>query len=75
MFAEYPDPLLLIGLQAKRAAEYLYSKELFFEDIPHVRAILRNQEIRRANGLAGNQLGSLRPTSPFHRYNKNRIYV
>ncbi|XP_018565183.1 uncharacterized protein LOC108906430 [Anoplophora glabripennis] len=69
---EYPDPLLLTGLAAKRAVRYLYSRELFFGDIPHIRALLRNQEERRSNGLPGNRLGSLREQSPFLRLKKHR---
>ncbi|KAJ8956169.1 hypothetical protein NQ318_020720 [Aromia moschata] len=65
---DYPDPLLLTGLAAKRAVSYLYSKELFFGDIPHVRLVLQNQRHRSANGLSGNRLGSLRDQSPFFRF-------
>ncbi|KAJ8919277.1 hypothetical protein NQ315_003861, partial [Exocentrus adspersus] len=67
---DYPDPLLLTGPAAKKAAQYLYSKELFFSNIPHARAMLRNQQERHANGLAGNRLGSLREKSPFYRFRK-----
>ncbi|XP_066594849.1 uncharacterized protein [Prorops nasuta] len=64
---DYPDPLLLIGEEAMLAIKYLYGKgELFFTDIPHVRAILQNQEERRRNGLTLNRLGSLRRASPFY---------
>lgn len=73
MISDYPDPLLLTGTAAKFAVEYLYGKgELFFDDIPHVRALLYNQKQREENGLAGNVLGSLRPVSPFHRYRFNK---
>ncbi|KAL3265385.1 hypothetical protein HHI36_009591 [Cryptolaemus montrouzieri] len=58
---DYPDPFLIVGLQAKRAAAILYSKELFFQDIPHSRAIFYNQEQRKRNGLSENKLGSLNP--------------
>ncbi|XP_045479313.1 uncharacterized protein LOC123684190 [Harmonia axyridis] len=64
-FKEYSDPYLLQGLDAKRAAIVLYSKELFFSDIPHDRALLYNEEKRRLNGLSRNKLGSLRHTSAF----------
>jgi len=50
------------------AVKYLYGLgELFFGDFPHARALLRNQEERRQNGLHGHILGSLNPMSPFHR--------
>ncbi|XP_044749405.1 uncharacterized protein LOC123310091 [Coccinella septempunctata] len=68
---EYPDPYLLRGLAAKRAALILYSKELFFSDFPHERALSNNQEMRRLNGLPGNKLGSLRPNSFFSRGHHN----
>ncbi|XP_043287259.1 uncharacterized protein [Venturia canescens] len=65
---EIPDPLLLRGAAAMRAINFLYGRgELFYDDFPHVRAVLRNQEERRRNGLGGNILGSLRPVSPFYR--------
>ncbi|XP_015172742.1 PREDICTED: uncharacterized protein LOC107064511 isoform X2 [Polistes dominula] len=65
---EYHDPLLLIGPEAMMAVKYLYGRgELFYDDFPHVRAILRNQEERRLNGLHGHILNSLRPSSPFYK--------
>lgn len=65
---EYHDPLLLTGAEAMMAVKYLYGRgELFYDDFPHVRAILRNQEERRQNGLHDNILHSLRPTSPFYK--------
>lgn len=67
---DYPDPFLLTGPAAKRAASLLYRKPLFFGDIPHVQALIDNQEQRRRNGLAGNKLGSLRPHLPFYRFKK-----
>ncbi|XP_063986449.1 uncharacterized protein LOC135167309 [Diachasmimorpha longicaudata] len=64
---DHPDPLLLTGEAAMIAVRYLYGHgELFFHEIPHVRAILRNQEERRSNGLHENILKSLRPASPFY---------
>lgn len=70
--SDYPDPLLLTGPAAKLAVDYLYGRgELFYSDIPHVRAILYNQKQREENGLPKNVLGSLRPVSPFHRYRNN----
>ncbi|XP_016839512.1 uncharacterized protein LOC100118543 isoform X1 [Nasonia vitripennis] len=64
---DYPDPLLLTGEAALRAVRYIYGRgELFFSDIPHTRAILRNQQERRENGLNGNILRSIRPNSPFY---------
>ncbi|XP_011494006.1 PREDICTED: uncharacterized protein LOC105359187 [Ceratosolen solmsi marchali] len=67
---DYPDPLLLRGEAATLAVKYIYGRgELFFHEIPHVRAILRNQEERRRNGLNGNVLSSLRPESPWYRKN------
>lgn len=51
------------------AIKYLYGLgELFFDDYPHAKALLRNQEERRLNGLHGQNLGSLNPRSPFHRH-------
>ncbi|XP_043491601.1 uncharacterized protein LOC122517227 isoform X1 [Polistes fuscatus] len=65
---EYHDPLLLIGTEAMMAVKYIYGRgELFYGDYPHVRAILRNQEERRLNGLHGHILNSLRPSSPFYK--------
>ncbi|XP_017779967.1 PREDICTED: uncharacterized protein LOC108565166 isoform X2 [Nicrophorus vespilloides] len=64
----YPDPLLLTGLDARRAVNYIYGRgELFYNDIPHARAILRVQEERKLNGLPPNRLGSLNYRSPFYR--------
>lgn len=68
LIAAHPDPLLLKGEAAMRAINYLYGRgELFYDEFPHVRAILANQEERRRNGLHGNVLGSLRRVSPFYR--------
>ncbi|XP_014219365.1 uncharacterized protein LOC106647473 [Copidosoma floridanum] len=65
----HPDPLLLIGEAALIAVKYLYGRgELFFSDVPHERAVLRHQELRKLNGLNGNVLGSLRPSSPWYRW-------
>ncbi|XP_049825790.1 uncharacterized protein LOC126266241 [Aethina tumida] len=61
------DPFLLTGPAAKRAARYLYSKELFFNEIPHERAMKYNEELRIKNGLSAHRLGSLRWRSPFYR--------
>ncbi|XP_011315335.1 uncharacterized protein [Fopius arisanus] len=66
----HPDPLLLTGEAAMIAVRYLYGHgELFFHEIPHVRAILRNQEERRLNRLQENILKSPRPASPFYSNN------
>ncbi|XP_011254890.1 uncharacterized protein LOC105250474 [Camponotus floridanus] len=63
------DPYLLTGREAMMAVKYLYGLgELFFDDYPHAKALLRNQEERRLNGLHGQNLGSLNPRSPFHRH-------
>lgn len=65
---EYHDPYLLTGEKAMIAVKYLYGQgELFYDDIPHERALLRNQEERKRNGLHGHILKSLRPSSPFYR--------
>lgn len=62
------DPYLLTGREAMMAIKYLYGLgELFFDNYPHVRALLRNQEERRLNGLHGHVLSSLNPRSPFYR--------
>lgn len=63
----YPDPYLLLGSRAKQVANYLYSKELFFNDIPHLRALKHNQEERIKNGLEPKKLGSLRGGLPYSR--------
>lgn len=64
---EYHDPYLITGRKAMQLVKYLYSRgELFYDDIPHERALLRNQEERTRNGLHGHILKSLRPTSPFY---------
>ncbi|XP_012264317.2 uncharacterized protein LOC105690799 isoform X2 [Athalia rosae] len=69
---EHPDPLLLTGDEAMLAVKYIFGRgELFYNDYPHVRALLRNQEERRLNGLQGNLLSSLRPDSPFYRKANN----
>ncbi|XP_035741805.1 uncharacterized protein LOC118450265 isoform X2 [Vespa mandarinia] len=65
---KYHDPLLLTGTEAMMVVKYIYGRgELFYEDFPHVRAILRNQEERRLNGLHDHILSSLRPSSPFYK--------
>ncbi|VEN34907.1 unnamed protein product [Callosobruchus maculatus] len=64
---DYPDPYLKTGPEAKRVADYLYSKELFFGEIPHQRALLANQELRKLNGLPPNVLKSIRFYSPFQK--------
>ncbi|XP_072748523.1 uncharacterized protein [Anoplolepis gracilipes] len=62
------DPYLLTGREAMMAVKYLYGLgELFFDDYPHAKALLRKQEERRSNGLHGQILGSLNPRSPFRR--------
>lgn len=67
-YLEYHDPLLLTGTEAMMAVKYIYGRgELFYDDFPHVRAILRNQEERRLNGLHDHILSSLRPSSPFYK--------
>lgn len=68
MSSAYPDPYLLTGDAALLAVKYIYGRgELFFHDVPHARALLRNQEERRRNGLNGNILRSIRVNSPFLR--------
>nr|XP_033338247.1 uncharacterized protein LOC117227258 isoform X3 [Megalopta genalis] len=64
----YHDPYLLTGEKAMIAVKYLYGLgELFYDNIPHERALLKNQEERRQNGLHDHILKSLRPTSAFYR--------
>lgn len=64
----YHDPYLLTGKKAMLTVKYLYGQgELFYDDIPHERALLKNQEERRRNGLFDLILRSLRPSSPFSR--------
>ncbi|XP_018331231.1 uncharacterized protein LOC108741097 [Agrilus planipennis] len=65
---DYSDPYLLVGHNAVVAVHRLYSKELFFGNYPHVKALLNNNQFRLANGLGENRLGSLRETSPWSRY-------
>ncbi|KAK0080962.1 hypothetical protein PV325_013035 [Microctonus aethiopoides] len=65
---EHPDPFLLTGEAAVLAVKYLYGHgELFFHEIPHWRALITNQHMRRLNGLHEHVLNSLNPTSPFHK--------
>ncbi|XP_066137579.1 uncharacterized protein [Euwallacea fornicatus] len=64
----YPDPFLRTGGAAKRIAAYLYRKELFFGEIPHVRILLFNKQKRIDNGLPPHRLGSLRAPSPWYRF-------
>ncbi|XP_015593212.1 uncharacterized protein LOC107266828 isoform X1 [Cephus cinctus] len=65
---EHPDPFLLTGEEAALAVKLIYGRgELFWDNYPHVRALLRNQEERIRNGLQGHILSSLRPDSPFYR--------
>ncbi|XP_017891432.1 uncharacterized protein LOC108631777 isoform X2 [Ceratina calcarata] len=67
---KYHDPYLITGRKAMQLVKYLYSRgELFYDDIPHERALLRNQEERSRNGLHGHVLSSLRRTSAFYRRN------
>ncbi|XP_012224473.1 uncharacterized protein [Linepithema humile] len=67
------DPYLLTGREAMTAVKYLYSLgELFFDNYPHTKALLRNQEERRRNGLHGHVLSSLNPRSPFYRKGASR---
>ncbi|XP_023029836.1 uncharacterized protein isoform X2 [Leptinotarsa decemlineata] len=61
----YPDPFLLTGQQAKRKVAYLYSRELFFGDIPHYKLLLRKQNDRKLSGVPVQRLGSIRINSPF----------
>ncbi|KAG5890809.1 hypothetical protein JTB14_008250 [Gonioctena quinquepunctata] len=74
---EYPDTFLLTGPQAKRKTNHLYSKELFFGDIPHLKILLRNQYERKYNGLSENRLGSIRINSPLDISNrpKQRVHA
>lgn len=70
------DPYLLTNHEALMAVKYLYGLgELFFDDYPHARALLRNQEERRLNGLHGHVLGSLNPRSPFHRKDRKEQLI
>ncbi|TGZ54337.1 uncharacterized protein LOC112467036 [Temnothorax curvispinosus] len=67
-YKQQRDPYLLTNREAMMAVKYLYGLgELFFDDYPHARALLRNQEERKLNGLHGHVLGSLNPRSPFRR--------
>ncbi|KAF7267318.1 hypothetical protein GWI33_019438 [Rhynchophorus ferrugineus] len=66
--SDYSDPFLLTGQEAKNAASFLYRKELFFDEVPHVRSLLKNQESRQLNGLSPMKLGSLRLVSPWNRF-------
>ncbi|PSN33795.1 hypothetical protein C0J52_19501, partial [Blattella germanica] len=67
------DPLLLTGSKAISVVTLLLSHgELFFDEIPHSRALLRYQQGRINNGLSGDRLGSNRPESPFYRWKKGQ---
>ncbi|CAG9854216.1 unnamed protein product [Phyllotreta striolata] len=46
---------------------HVYNIQLFFEDIPHTKLLLENQENRKLNELPLNNLGSLRVGHPFER--------
>ncbi|KAH1019713.1 hypothetical protein HUJ04_009495 [Dendroctonus ponderosae] len=70
VYVAYPDPFMRTGIDAKRKADYLYSKELFFKDIPHIRSLLFNQHKGLDNDLAPNRLGSLRLGSPWNRFKR-----
>lgn len=71
----YPDPYLVTGGRALAIAKLLYSNEMFYNDFPHVSALLRNQQLRRENGLEENRLGSIRPSSPFFNYRFQYVYI
>ncbi|XP_069702499.1 uncharacterized protein [Periplaneta americana] len=65
------DPLLLTGSQAVTVLNGLFGHgELFFDEVPHERALMRIQQERRVNGLDGHRLGSNRPESPFYRWDR-----
>ncbi|XP_050300370.1 uncharacterized protein LOC126738928 [Anthonomus grandis grandis] len=70
----YPDPFLRLGPEAKLLAKYLYSKPLFFNQIPHEKSLLYNQEERVKNGLTPHNLGSLRPGTPWYRYKHENVW-
>ncbi|KAK4886358.1 hypothetical protein RN001_002629 [Aquatica leii] len=71
----YPDSYLITGPTAKKVAKLLYSRELFYSNYPHISALLRNQQIRRENGLEENRLGSLRRGSPFVHFRHQYVYL
>ncbi|XP_067008232.2 uncharacterized protein [Anabrus simplex] len=71
-----PDPFLLTGRDAEAVINALVAHgELFYSDYPHTRALLRHQDERQANGLAGNKLGSIRPESDFYRWPNSKPRV
>ncbi|CAG2058031.1 unnamed protein product [Timema podura] len=67
---EIDDPVLITEEEAKIFFKYYGMRELFFGDVPHERALMMDQEIRRRNGLEGVRLGSNRPESPFYRWKR-----
>ncbi|KAB0799436.1 hypothetical protein PPYR_07316 [Photinus pyralis] len=71
----YPDPYLVTGGRALAIAKLLYSNEMFYNDFPHVSALLKNQQMRRENGLEEHRLGSSRPSSPFFNYRFQYVYL
>nr|CAD7409317.1 unnamed protein product [Timema poppensis] len=64
------DPALITEEEAKIFLKYYGLRELFFGDVPHERALMMDQQIRRQNGLEGVRLGSNRPESPFYRWKR-----
>ncbi|XP_028136664.1 uncharacterized protein LOC114331335 [Diabrotica virgifera virgifera] len=46
---------------------HLYSKQLFFDEIPHTKLLLENQKLRQRNHLPPHSFGSIRPGHPFQR--------
>nr|CAD7575999.1 unnamed protein product [Timema californicum] len=64
------DPALITEEEAKLFLKYYGLRELFFGDVPHERALMMDQQIRRQNGLEGVRLGSNRPESPFYRWKR-----
>lgn len=59
------DPNLVTGPKAHHIAKFLYSRGLFFDQIPHDKLLYGNQELRKVNGLAENIVSSIRYNSPF----------
>lgn len=67
-FTAVPDSFLFTGEKAMRIVEYIYGRgELFYDDYPHIKSLLRNQKERKENRLDGHILKSLRYGSPFFR--------
>ncbi|XP_072942006.1 uncharacterized protein [Epargyreus clarus] len=62
------DPYLLEGSEAISAVRKAsLHGHLYFHDIPHIKSLLDNQELRTKNKLKPHRIGSIRHTWPYNR--------